>query len=220
MVRDLGGDEEVVRHHHVGPVEHQQMRGPESDLLHGPLGVAEGDVVVAADRLLDQQDDAGDEVLDDALQGEADADQQRAAGEQQRRDPHAQQVQRRHAPDDHHAIADELAQREDRAAPVGPARQASAHQVARQLCRREEPHQHRERRDALLPGQPLKRVGRLIRDVRSQLVLGHSNLLAHRLAPREARATMMAAPAHKSRCTTYSMHWRMNALSTPSGASA
>ncbi len=74
MVDDLLGDDLVVREDHHLVVHCPDPRAPERDLLDGPEGVHEVDVVAHDEGPVEQDGDAGDEVLDRVLGREPERD--------------------------------------------------------------------------------------------------------------------------------------------------
>ena len=77
-VEHAAGDQLGVGNDQAGAVEGLDLGGAHADAAHEALLVADDDAVADLDRPLDQQDQARDEVVDDRLQAEADADRQRA----------------------------------------------------------------------------------------------------------------------------------------------
>ena len=77
-VEHAAGDQLGVRHDQAGAVEGLDLGRAHADAAHVALLVADDDAVADLDRALDQQDEPRDEVVDDRLQAEADADRQRA----------------------------------------------------------------------------------------------------------------------------------------------
>ena len=77
-VEHAAGDQLGVGDDQAGAVEGLDLGGPHADAAHVALLIADDDAVADLDRPLDQQDQPGDEVVDDRLQAEADADRQGA----------------------------------------------------------------------------------------------------------------------------------------------
>ena len=94
----------AVRNVPDGPVLGAQHGRPQTDLLHGSRGLAEVDRVTDAVLVLDEHEQAGEEVLDDALGTEAQGDPRDAGSGDQRAEvdtEFAEHGDRRDHPDDH-----------------------------------------------------------------------------------------------------------------------
>ena len=77
-VGDFAGDQHRVRHDDLGAIAGAHHAGADADALDLPAAVGHLDRVADLDGALEQQDQAGHEVVDDALQAETDADADRA----------------------------------------------------------------------------------------------------------------------------------------------
>ena len=77
-VEHAARDQLGVRHDQARAIEGLDLGGAHADAAHEALLVADDDAVADLDRPLDQQDQPRDEVVDDRLQAEADADRQGA----------------------------------------------------------------------------------------------------------------------------------------------
>ena len=75
-VGDIIGDQHGVRHDDIGAVKGLDQGGPDTDPTHIAFHIPGDDPIAGANRALEQQDDAGNEVIDDVLQAEADTDRQ------------------------------------------------------------------------------------------------------------------------------------------------
>ena len=71
-------DQLGVGHDKAGAPECFDLGRPHGDAAHVALALLDGDPVADLDRTLDQQDQSRDEIVDDRLQAETDADRQRA----------------------------------------------------------------------------------------------------------------------------------------------
>src|SRR3954447_8476946 len=74
----------AVRHVPDGAVDRAEPRGPQADYLDDPDRLTEVDSVANAELILDEDEDAGQEVLDQALRAEADRDADDARARQHR----------------------------------------------------------------------------------------------------------------------------------------
>ena len=93
------GEQELVGDDHELAVGGAQPGRPDLDLLHLALGLGDGDVVALGEGVLEQQHDAGGEVADDVLEGEAEGDGGQAEAADQ--DPEVDPAEREgdHQPD-------------------------------------------------------------------------------------------------------------------------
>src|SRR5262245_12389457 len=93
-VRHLVGDQAGIRHDDLGTFPGAHRAGADADPLHLAGEGAKLDGVADLDRALEEEDQAGDEVVDDVLQPEADAD---AEGTGDDRDAREIEAERREA---------------------------------------------------------------------------------------------------------------------------
>ena len=98
------GEQELVGDDHELAVGGAQPGGPDLDLLHLALGLGDGDVVALGEGVLQQQHDAGGEVADDVLEGEAEGHGRQAEAADQ--DPEVDPAEREgdHQPDRDRAV--------------------------------------------------------------------------------------------------------------------
>ena len=82
--QDLG-EQQLVGHDDQLAVGGPQAGGPDPDVLDLALGLGDGDVVALGERVLEQQHDAGGEVADDVLEGEAEGHRGQAQAADQHR---------------------------------------------------------------------------------------------------------------------------------------
>ena len=82
-IGDRGGEKLRIGHDDGGPLEGLDLGGAHADSLHDPHIAADLDPIADLDRPLDQQDQAGDEIVDDILETETDTDRQRARDNRQ-----------------------------------------------------------------------------------------------------------------------------------------
>ncbi len=88
-VRDLSLDQFGVRHDHVGPIERLDLGRADTDALDIAFGRTDHDPVIGLDRPLEQQDQAGHEIVEYILQAESDADGERTGDDRQIGELHA-----------------------------------------------------------------------------------------------------------------------------------
>ena len=83
----------AVRHVPNRAVERAQPHAAQAHLLDGADGLADVDDVANAVLVLDEHEDAADEVLDERLGAKAERDGQHARAREQRRDGHAEHAE-------------------------------------------------------------------------------------------------------------------------------
>ena len=93
-------------------VARDDVRGAQADVLDRAERAADADEVAVPHGLLDEQDQAADEVLRDVLQAEADADGEHGRRGEQRVEPEAHRVDGPDEPDRRDRVADDLRDRE------------------------------------------------------------------------------------------------------------
>ena len=153
VVDDLGGDERAVRDDHRHLVARDDVRGAQADVLDRPERAADANEVAVAHRLLEQEDDAADEVLRDVLEAEADADGEHGRRGEQRVEPEAHRVDGPEQADGRHRVADDLRHRELDALRRAARAEHAAHREREQVGDRERDEddrradQERPRRD-------------------------------------------------------------------------
>ncbi len=89
-VLDPLGNQRLIRNQVLHAIARHDRNVPAAECRHPAVGSRDGDDVAGLDRLVDEQDDAADQVGDHLLQAEADADADRAAehGERRQVDAH------------------------------------------------------------------------------------------------------------------------------------
>src|ERR1017187_5113779 len=112
MVHDFGRDERAVGDDDGHFVARDDVRRAEADVLDGPEGASDADEIAVAHGLLEEEDQAADEVLGDVLQTEADADGDHRRSRKQGIEPEAHRVEGADEPDRRHRVANDLRDRE------------------------------------------------------------------------------------------------------------
>ncbi len=83
IILDDAGDEIGIRHDHRGAVEGRDFGRPHIDAADDAFLIADDDPIADADRPLPEKNESRDEIIDDRLQAEADADRERAGDDRE-----------------------------------------------------------------------------------------------------------------------------------------